>query len=91
MMNPKPFLDKLIGQHVSLRVMSGSMYEGTLSEVSRMCDLTLTDAKELVFGKVVKEEASIKLFRDDVMYVRGPKPDAGAAKGGDQAEADPEP
>lgn len=84
-----------MGQPVSLRVMSGSIYEGVLSEVSPMCDVTLKEAKELVFGKIVKEDAQIKLFREDVMYVRGPKPERAepkeaAAKGGEQTEAEVE-
>jgi hypothetical protein len=74
--------------------MSGSIYKGTLIKVSAMCDVTLENAQELVFDKVVKEDEQITLLREDVMYVRGPKPERAepkeATQGGEQAEAEVE-
>lgn len=76
MTNPKPFLDKLISQRVSMRVMSGAMYYGTLLEVDDNCNLTLSDAEEHVFGEVRKKDANVKLLKSDVMYVRRESTDA---------------
>mmetsp|Transcript_4617 Transcript_4617/g.5012 ORF Transcript_4617/g.5012 Transcript_4617/m.5012 type:complete len:90 (+) Transcript_4617:36-305(+) len=76
--NPKPFLKKLTGQFVMVKLKWGMEYRGCLVSVDNYMNLQLQDTEEFVDGKITAHLGQALIRCNNVLYIRAAN-DGGAA------------
>eukprot|EP01095_Lingulamoeba_sp_RSL-Kostka_P006819 TRINITY_DN2156_c0_g1_i1.p1 TRINITY_DN2156_c0_g1~~TRINITY_DN2156_c0_g1_i1.p1 ORF type:complete len:105 (-),score=38.29 TRINITY_DN2156_c0_g1_i1:70-384(-) len=73
--NPKPFLSRLTGEDVFVKLKWGMEYKGKLMSVDAYMNLQLSNAKEYIDGKLKGTLGSILIRCNNVLYIRGLLPE----------------
>mmetsp|Transcript_47505 Transcript_47505/g.61000 ORF Transcript_47505/g.61000 Transcript_47505/m.61000 type:complete len:89 (-) Transcript_47505:230-496(-) len=69
--NPKPFLNKLINQTAFVKLKWGMEYKGTLLSVDSYMNIQMGDAEEFIDGEFAGKLGEIMIRCNNVMYIRG--------------------
>lgn len=69
--NPKPFLNGLIGKAVIAKLKWGMEYKGFLVSVDSYMNLQLASTEEWVDGKLAGNLGEVLIRCNNVLYVRG--------------------
>lgn len=69
--NPKPFLNGLIGKLVMVKLKWGHEYKGYLVSIDGYMNLQLASTEELVEGNCTGNLGEVLIRCNNVMYIRG--------------------
>ncbi|KXN73133.1 putative small nuclear ribonucleo protein F [Conidiobolus coronatus NRRL 28638] len=82
--NPKPFLQNLIGKTINAKLKWGTEYKGTLQSVDGYMNIHLIQAVEYVDGTYAGTLGEILIRCNNILYIRE------SEEGDDDAEAQEE-
>ncbi len=69
-LNPRPFLIELLNHFIIVKLKWGLEYKGRLISSDKYMNLQLTDAVEIIEGKVTGSLGEILVRCNNVLYVR---------------------
>ena len=69
--NPKPYLNSLLGSDVTVKLKWGLTYKGTLASTDAYMNLQLTEAKEFVGKDMAGNVGEILIRCNNVLYIKG--------------------
>lgn len=72
-LNPKPFLNKLLGKNVIIKLKWGMEYKGNLKSFDAYMNIRLTEAEEWIRGEMKGKLGEIFIRCNNVLYIRQDK------------------
>lgn len=69
-LNPKPFLNELIGKPVMIKLKWGMEYKGNLTSVDGYMNVQLTNSEEYVNGNLAGPLGDILVRCNNILYIR---------------------
>lgn len=69
-MNPKPFLNALIGKSVIVMLKWGQEYKGYLVSLDEYLNVQIVNCEEYVRGKLVGTLGEVMIRNNNILYIR---------------------
>lgn len=85
-LNPKPFLNGLIGKPVIIKLKWGMEYRGYLVSVDSYMNAQLANTEEYIDGKLAGSLGEVLIRCNNILYVREEPEEGEAAGGGDKKQ-----